>query len=101
MRPVEAVDLVDEEQRSFAKLALGARRLEHLAQVGDARLDRRELLEMKIGLLGKEPRHRGLAGARRPPEDYRAEPASLDHAAQHALLAQEMILADHLAERRR
>ena len=70
LRPVEAMNLVDEEQRSTPKLALGARRLEYFAQIGDARLDRRELLEMKIGLLGKEPRHRGLAGAWRSPEDH-------------------------------
>ena len=83
------------------KLALGARRLEDFAQIGDAGLDRRELLEMEIGLLGEEPRHRGLAGARRAPEDHRAEPAGLDHAAQHALLAEEMVLADDLGQRRR
>ena len=32
-------------------------------------------------LLGEQTRHGGLAGAWRSPEDHRAEPASIDHAA--------------------
>ena len=50
-----------------------ARRVEHLLQIGDAGKHRRELLEMQFGRLGQQPRHGGLAGARRPPEDHRAE----------------------------
>ena len=64
-------------------------------------MDRRELLEMQIGDLGEQPRHGGLAGAGRSPEHDRGEPSGLDHAAEDALLAKEMILADHLIERRR
>ena len=50
-----------------------AGRLEHLLEVRDAGKDRRDLLEMQIRLMGQQPRDRGLAGARRPPEDQRAE----------------------------
>ena len=83
------------------KLAARARRIEHLAQISHTGLDGGELLEMKVGKFGKEPRHRGLAGAGRSPEDHRAEPAGLDHAGEDAVLAEKVVLADHLLERRR
>ena len=84
---VEAVDLVDEQQRAASLLAARLGGVEHLAQVGHAGMNGRELLEMKIGEIGEQPRHGGLARARRSPEDHRGEPAGLDHARQHALLA--------------
>jgi hypothetical protein len=101
LRAVEAVDLVDEEQRALAEFAARARGLEHLAEVLDAGIEGGELLEMMVGDLGEEPRHGGLAGPGRSPEDHRAEPPGLDHAAQHALLAEEVILPHDLVERRR
>ena len=64
-----------------------ARRLEHLLQVGDAGEDRRDLLEMQVGRLRQQPRHRGLAGAGRAPEDQRAERARRQHARQRAVRA--------------
>ena len=96
---VEAVDLVDEEQRAAPFLAARFRRVEDFAQILHAGMNGRELLEMEVGDLGEEARHGGLAGARRAPEDHRGEPPGFDHARQHALLAEEMILADHLGER--
>ena len=52
----------------------------------------------RLGRLRQQPRHRGLAGAGRPPEDQRAERARLEHARQRAVRAEQMVLADHLGE---
>ena len=95
---IEAVDLVDEEQRLPAVAASHARRLEHLLQVRDTGKDRRYLLEGEIGLAGQKPRDRSLAGARRSPEDHRAERARPDHARQDAVRAGDVVLADHLRQ---
>ena len=46
---VEAMHLVDEQQRALPALAAGARLLEDFFQVGDAGEDRRDLLEMQVG----------------------------------------------------
>ena len=40
----------------------------------------------------------GLAAARRPPEDHRGHLVGLDDAAQHAALADQVLLADELVE---
>ena len=98
LRAVEAVDLVDEEQRATAHLAAPAGLLEGLLEVGDAREDRRDLFEMQVGLAGQQPRHRRLAGAGRAPEDHGAERAGIQHARERAGLADEMVLSDDLGE---
>ena len=72
------------------------RRLEHLLEIGDAREDRRDLLEGELGLAGQEARHRGLAGAGRPPEDQAAERAGGEQPRQRAVRPDEMVLPDHL-----
>ena len=72
--------------------------LEHLLQVGDAGEDRRDLLEMQVGRLRQQPRHRGLAGAGRAPEDQRAERARRQHAGERAVGPEQMVLADDLGE---
>src|SRR5690606_41094241 len=41
------------------------------------------------------------AGARRAPQDHRAEPPGLDHAPDRPAFAQQMILTHHLVERAR
>ena len=61
----------------------------------------RDLLELQIGLVRQQPRHRGLAGAGRAPEDQRAERAGGQHPGERAVGAEQMILADHLGERLR
>ena len=53
---------------------------------------------MQLGRVRQQPRHRGLAGAGRPPEDQRAERARLQHAGERAIRAEQMILADHFGE---
>ena len=52
----------------------------------------------QAGLVGEQPRHRGLAGAGRAPEDQRAERVALQHAGQRAVGTEQMVLADHVGE---
>ena len=99
---VEAVDLVEEEDRRLAGgLAPVRRALEHLAHLGAAGLDRRQLLERGARGRGDEPRERRLAGARRPVEDHRVRAALGQRAAQRRALAEQVLLADDLLDRRR
>ena len=93
------MDLVDKEQRALPGFAAQPRRIEHFLQVGDAGKDRRNLLEIKFGRMRKEPRHRGLAGAGRAPENQRAERARLQHARKRAVGAEQMVLADDVGKR--
>jgi hypothetical protein len=93
---IEPMHLIDEQQRSLAHLAPCARRVERLLQIGDAGKHRRELFEMQLGGIGQEPRNRGLAGARRSPEDQRTQRARRKHARQRAIGPQDMILADDI-----
>ena len=74
---------------------------EHLLEVGDAGEDGRDLLEAEVGLARQQAGDRGLAGARRPPEDERAERAGVKHPGERALGAQQMVLADDVGERLR
>ncbi len=98
LRPVEAVDLVDEEQRSLAAEAPLLRRIEDLAQLGDAGEDGGDRLEMEVGRLGEKTRDRRLAASGWTPQDHRGEAARRDHPADRPVRPEEMILADHLGE---
>ena len=60
---VEAVDLVDEQQRRLPGATARARRLERLAQLGHAREDRRQLLELVARGGGEQARDGRLADA--------------------------------------
>ena len=93
------MDLVDEEQRAPALLATSAGPVESLLQVLHAREDRRELFELELHLVGKQPGNRRLAGAGRPPEDEAWDAPGLQHPRQCAIGSDQMILADHLGER--
>src|SRR6187399_3037457 len=92
---------VDEQQRALAHLAPGARRIEHLLEVGDAGKHRGNLLEMQFGGVRQQPRHRGLAGAGRAPEHQRAQRARLQHPCQRAVGTEDVILADNVGKRAR
>jgi hypothetical protein len=61
---------VSEQQRAAALLAPRLSRIEHFAEIGDAGMDRRELLEMEVGHLSKKARDGGLPCSRRAPEDH-------------------------------
>ena len=75
-----------------------AGRLEDLLQIRYAGKDRRDLLEMEIRLMGEQPRHRGLARARRPPENQGAQGFRRDEAGEDSIRADQMVLADDLGE---
>ena len=95
---VEAVDLVDEQERGLPGAAPGLRLLVDLAQIGDARHHRRELHQRLAEPAREQPGERGLAGAGRPPEDDRAELALGEHAPERRVGAEQMVLADQLVE---
>ncbi len=95
---VEAMDLVDEEDRPPAAGLELARLLEGLPQIGDAGHHRRERHQGLAQLGCQQPRQGGLAAARRPPEDHRGEPPRLQHAAQRPVRVEGRVLAHHLVE---
>ena len=102
LRLVEAVDLVEEEDRPLAVPAEAvAGPLHDPADVVDARRDSRELLEGRAGLGGDDPRQRRLPDARRAVEDQRAQPVLLDRPAQRRSFAEHVRLAHQLGERAR
>ena len=101
LRLVEAVDLVEEEDRRAAAGAPLAGAGDHLAHLGAAGLHGGQLLEGGVGVLGGEPRERRLAGARRAVEHHRVRLAGLERRAQRRALAEQVLLADELVERLR
>ncbi len=98
---VEAVDLVHEQQGLLARRPAHPRGLERLLQVCDAREDGADRLVFIARRLGQQAGDRRLARARRPPQDHGAQTSGLDHAADGAALAQQMVLAHHLIQRLR
>jgi hypothetical protein len=101
LRAIEAVHLIDEQQSALADLAPGAGGIERLLQISDPGKHRRQLFEMQFGGIRQEARHRGLAGARRSPEDQRAQGPRRQHPGQGAVRPQDVILPDHLRQRAR
>ena len=95
---IEAVDLVDEQERGLAGAPPRLRLLVHLAQVGHPGHHRRELHERLTEAPREQTSERGLAGAGRPPQDDRAEPAAREHAPERRVRAEQMVLADQLVE---
>ena len=83
-----------------ALAALGRPR-HHLAHLGAPDLDRRELLEGGVGVLGEHPRERRLAGAGRPVQDHRVRLAGLDRRPQRRRRPEQVLLADELLQRPR
>jgi hypothetical protein len=99
---VEAVDLVEEENRPLARRAEplpGAR--EHLANVLHRRRDGRELLERGARGGSDDPCERRLPRPRRPVEDRGAHAVVGDRRTQHRALAEHVGLADEFVERAR
>ena len=102
LRLVEAVNLVDEQNRppaGGAALQLGRRH--DFADLLDAGEHRAELHEMRAGHLGDDAGQRGLAGPRRSPEDDRLQEVALDRLAQGHAGREDVLLTDHLVERPR
>ena len=99
LRLVEAVDLVEEEDRPLSVRAeplAGAR--DHLAHLRDRRRHGRELLERRAGRVGDDAGERRLAAARRAVEDHRADAVLLDREPERRARAEDVLLADELVE---
>jgi hypothetical protein len=71
---------------------------EHLLQIGDAGEHRRDRDEAHPDRIGEQSRDRGLAGARRPPEDHRGELPRRHHPPDRAVRPGQMLLPDHVLE---
>ncbi len=99
---VEAVDLVDEEDRPELVAAQSvARSRDHGPDVVDARRHGGDLLEGGTGPLGDDAGDRRLSGARRPEEDHRRRAVVLDGASQRRAGPEHMLLTHEVVERRR
>ena len=99
---VEAVDLVEEEDRPRAAGRVPVRgALEHRADLGAARLHRAQLLEDGLRAFGDHPRQRRLTRPRRAVEDHRVRLAALDRGAQTRCVAQQVRLPHEFLERAR
>ncbi len=102
LRLVEAVDLVEEQDRAAAVLAQALTGpFDHLAHILDAGVDGAHLLEHPLRAAGDGERQGGLAGAGRPPEDGAGQPVLLDQPAQRLARADQVVLADDIVERAR
>ena len=102
LRLVEAVDLVDEEDGAAAEPAPRFLRFgHHRADFLDAGQHGAERDEVRAGRAGDQPRQRGLAGARRTPEDHRLQAVLLDGLPQRPAGPDERVLADEFVERPR
>ena len=100
LRLVEAVDLVEEEDRALAtrlEAVLGA--LDHGAYLRAAGVDGRRLLERGARVHGEQASERCLPGAGRPVQDHRVRPALLDRRSQRRASAEQVLLPHELAER--
>ena len=102
LRFVEAVDLVDEEERALARLGADLLRLLHQgAHLLDAGEDGGEGREAHPALCGDETCEGRLAAARRPPQDEALVLAGGDHALEDLALAEQLSLSDVLSDRAR
>ena len=94
LRLVEAMDLVDEQHGAQAGALMHGRLRHRLAQVGDAGRDRAHGHHPRLRLGGEQSGERGLAAARRPPQDDArqvARPGQLAQHVDHAPLADEVV----------
>ncbi len=98
LRAIEAMDLVHEKQRLSAGRAPQTRRFEHLLEVGDAREDRRYLLEGVVHFTRQQAGDRRLSGTRRPPEDHGPERTAFQHPRERPLGTGQMLLPDDLGQ---
>ena len=102
LRAVEAVHLVEEQDRAPAVLAhAGPGPLGDLADVLHARGDRRQGLERLLGGARHQTGDGGLAGAGRTPQHHRREAIGLDEHPQRTARPEQLLLADDFVERPR
>ena len=99
LRLVEAVDFVNEQNRGLPLVLQPVRRRgQHAAHVGHVGFHAAQPLELALGLAGDDLRQRSFAGARRAVKDQRLDAVGLDGAAQQLARAEDVRLADELAQ---
>ena len=99
LRLVEPMNLVDEQHGSAVGKRLGlGDRLPDLAYAGQ---HGGKASPLGTGGVREQPRQRGLAGARRTPQDHRVDNPVLGKLAQGPSLVEQMILPDEVAQRTR
>jgi len=99
LRFVEAVDLVDKEDRARLQQRELFLLFDHSFQVGDAVEHGAKGDQIGIERFRIEARQRGLAASGRPPEEKRGGAAGRDAARYQTFWAQDMVLPDDLAQR--
>jgi hypothetical protein len=97
---VEAVHLVDENNGAalLQAIARGRRALDRVADVLHAAEHRTDAEELRIEGIGHQPRDSGLAGAGRTPQDAGMRLARFEGNAQRHTRAEQVLLADDLAQ---
>ena len=65
------MDFIDKQKCPLAVSPPQPGAFKDFFQVGDAGENRRNLLELHVGMAGKNPRERRLSAARRAPQDHR------------------------------
>src|SRR6266699_3256131 len=96
---VEAMNFVDKQNSALSgELPQSPGIFHHFSQVGYARRDSTEPDEVCMRLEGNYLSERGLAAARRPPEDHGRNGVCLNAAAQNSSWPQDVLLPDNLIE---
>src|SRR6185369_16149473 len=96
LRLVEAMDLVDEEDRAASVQRLPVARFrDQLAELFDSGEDGGEGDELRAR---QQVRERRLPGARRPPQDQGVEDAALHHLPEDAPRSEQMLLPHELVD---
>ena len=100
LRLVEAVNLIDEQERPLPIGVAHPGGIEHAAQIGHAGENRADLHEMQAGFLRQKAGDGGFSHPRRPPQDERAKRARIQHDPERAIRAQQVILPNHISQTR-
>ena len=101
LRLVEAMDFVDEEDRSLSERAVAIRLLHNGANLLDPARDGGEVDELRPRDLRDHVRQGRLPYAGRPPEDHRRDRVLLNHPSQDLPFPEESPLTDDFVERLR
>ena len=96
---VEAVNLIDEQQRPFSVKPPFCGFVKRLAEVGDSGKDGGERNEMHVGSVRHQPCNRGLSASGRTPENETGNAFRLQHLADRAVGSEQMILPDDVVDR--
>src|SRR5580692_2316362 len=93
LRLVEAMNLVDEDDRAAIRIARDLRALDCIANILDSAEHGGDRDELGVESLRDEQRQRGLADSRRAPQDHRVQSAGFERDAQGLAGAEQLLLA--------